>query len=282
MKKTLAVCLFALLLLPGCCCHQMVCMQPCCPDPYWMEDLQYEYCQAVGSMKANMCRFRHSVNCQLCQLKTQLTACNCQSSGQSCAVTTGKIPVASHQPSCPVRQKAPAAREECHDHCDVKASKPHGHCRRCKQQSCRCGAYDFTESIAAPGPQVTQRIEQSCAVPNQYQEHYQGVPHPANSSGTVNEPVSAPPAPLTDEELKGPRKTMGPTPIPGQQAAPQSSPPANPGNPQGSSTMLPSPDPSIPLEGRANLNQVGFRKADQQRPLYNGWKPVKELPEALR
>ncbi|MDB5386186.1 MAG: hypothetical protein JWM11_1832, partial [Planctomycetaceae bacterium] len=285
----------AFLCLPGCCGTPLVCMPVCCHNPYWMEDLQDGYCQAAGNVNAHLCQASQRVRCSLSQWNA----------GMECACRKQQQARISHQSSTVAAPKlAPDFQIAATDVCDAPDSKCQERCSSCKQQPCRCGkcsGFERVENSSRPSifspalPSTNQNgmIQGNLApnyspsptiTPNSEPSQVRGVPPPPGSPA----PSSKPPAPRRQGQptpIPVPKITPNPatTPSPPSPNSPQPNTPA----PDTSSTEpppaeTPSVDPSIPLERPPSLDQIGFRKADSEKPLYNGWKPVDQLPKALR
>lgn len=123
---------------------------------------------------------------------------------------------------------------------------------------------------ASPQPQTNQnQFNQNFTVPGQSTHNY------PPASITPQGPITLPPPP-------GPPVSTPAAPNSPGDTAPVVVPKINPSASNQPPAIIPPADPSIPLERQPNLNQVGFRKAEAQRAASNSWKPIAELPEALR
>jgi hypothetical protein len=302
----------ALVGLPGCCCPRTCVPQLGCANPYWMEDLQYGCCETVGHVNFSLCQFKHSLACQYYHLKSQLAMnCQCQMPSCRCSSPTCAQRPCFQQPcpqqtcspqTCPPKSCAqhpsPATKigvqstkscrtRECHPQgqtaCRVQREGCDQLCRRCKQQPCRCGACDCGDhsvgSAESQGPSSHSDNGPVFTTP--------GSPN-VNRAPNAVDPGPQPYSPTPAAPLP-PGKTMGPTPIPDLKILPQG-PAGSVPAPPNSADVSPVPlnptnqtaEVSIPLENQDAVKQVEFRKVAPQRPLYNGWKPVTELPKTLR
>jgi hypothetical protein len=225
--------ILAILGLPGCCCTPAICMPTMCHNPYWMEDLQDDYCQLSSAMQAKFCRFQQQARCRMAQLNASLT-CPCQ----QCAM-----------------------------------SRQHAYpCSNC--QGFQSGnTMQYPAGFPANQPQMNQ-MNQSFTEPGFSTQNY-----PPASINSTQEPAPAPPA-----SVPGPPVTLPATPDqhqPAPNTAPVPVPKINPSASNQPPAMILT-DPSIPLEFQTNLNQVGFRKAETDKPKFTGWRPAATVPEALR
>jgi hypothetical protein len=163
-------------------------------------------------------------------------------------------------------------------------------CQQCSQarsQPCPCGQAQGFDGMgpaqnpayfpASPQPQINQNqfnqnqfnqngINQNFTVPGQSTQNY------PPASITPQGPISVPAPPASTPATPNSPGDTSPVVVPKINPSASNQPPA----------IIPPADPSIPLERQPNLNQVGFRKADAQRAASSGWKPIAELPAALR
>jgi hypothetical protein len=263
--------LFALLVLgtlssfSGCCCTPQVCMPMYCHNPYWMEDLQDGYCETTAHLNASMCQMNRNLRCTLSQLHAK-TECACRKQAQTRIAA------------------APKKNASCDSGAfELPASNCQERCTQCKQQPCRCGKCQC-EGFERVGPTsppsiFSQMLPQSDANDLPPENSIPNFPPPA-SINPNSEPSSVPPVQETLPAPPGPSRQGQPTPIP----APIPVPKISPSTPAPSPTagLAPPTDPSIPLERQVRLNQIGFRKADAEKPSSAGWKPVTELPKSLQ
>lgn len=265
-KLLAMVAAIALLSLPGCCCAPMVCMPVCCNNPYWMEDLRDDYCYVAGSVHASLHNTGRCIRCNLSHWNAQLEC----SGRQHAQMRIAKQPRVEIAPKTTAKCPPPES-----DACEAPGSKCQERCSHCKQQPCRCGKCSgFEPADGASRPSIFSRSQPF----NVQDGDVPGASAPSNPPpATISpnqEPAQVPPAPAVP--APPPSRPGSPTPIP------VPIPKITPNTTTQTPAIVPPVDPSIPLEQQTNSNQVGFRKAEMEKPLYNGWKPVDKLPRALR